>query len=94
MDPRQVLQRASCEPRLRVIVISFLQVLAHFPPANTYSSSAGVEDILKSQKQSRDLGRCSDSLLLYGHGDGGGGPTRGTVLPCSLTLLNAFTSKL
>ena len=31
--------------------------------------------MLKSVKQFKDKGRSSQSILLYGYGDGGGGPT-------------------
>ncbi|XP_065828703.1 alpha-mannosidase 2C1-like isoform X2 [Oscarella lobularis] len=48
--------------------------LVHFPPADTYGSDASVHDIIKSQTNMKDLGRSSHSLLLYGYGDGGGGP--------------------
>ena len=31
--------------------------------------------VLKTVKQFKDKGRSRHSVLLYGHGDGGGGPT-------------------
>lgn len=31
--------------------------------------------VLKTTSQFRDKGRSRHSILLYGHGDGGGGPT-------------------
>ncbi|CAI7994927.1 Alpha-mannosidase 2C1 [Geodia barretti] len=49
--------------------------LVHFPPADTYESCADVKDVLKTVSQFRDKGRSRQSILLYGHGDGGGGPT-------------------
>lgn len=53
------------------------EVLAHFPPANTYNSSASVGDLLRSRApDNAQRGTVGDlSLLLFGHGDGGGGPT-------------------
>ena len=51
-------------------------VLAHFPPADTYTSNAKLEDILKSQNNFKDKGVSNVSLLLFGEGDGGGGPER------------------
>eukprot|EP00026_Physarum_polycephalum_P001500 Phypoly_transcript_01502.p1 GENE.Phypoly_transcript_01502~~Phypoly_transcript_01502.p1 ORF type:complete len:1033 (+),score=184.98 Phypoly_transcript_01502:1-3099(+) len=51
------------------------QVLTHFPPACTYNSSVGIEDVYNSAKSCKDKDRCNESLLVYGHGDGGGGPT-------------------
>ena len=50
-------------------------VVAHFPPADTYNSQAKLEDIVKTVDKNKQKGRCRQALLLYGHGDGGGGPT-------------------
>ena len=52
------------------------EVLAHFPPADTYNSTADVDDLVTTARESRSLEHSSTSLLVYGHGDGGGGPTR------------------
>jgi alpha-mannosidase len=52
------------------------EVLGHFPPADTYSSDAGVEDVLRGARSFRDHESSGTSLLVYGFGDGGGGPTR------------------
>ncbi|XP_068702429.1 alpha-mannosidase 2C1-like [Montipora foliosa] len=49
--------------------------LAHFPPADTYESRGDAADVLKTVKQLKDKGRVHASMLLYGHGDGGGGPS-------------------
>nr|XP_058950702.1 alpha-mannosidase 2C1-like [Pocillopora verrucosa] len=49
--------------------------LAHFPPADTYESRANAADVLKTVRQLKDKGQTHASMLLYGHGDGGGGPT-------------------
>ncbi|CAH1250253.1 MAN2C1 [Branchiostoma lanceolatum] len=49
--------------------------LAHFPPADSYGTEAKAEDLLKTAKNHKDKGRVNSSVLLYGHGDGGGGPT-------------------
>ncbi|XP_038072171.1 alpha-mannosidase 2C1-like [Patiria miniata] len=49
--------------------------LTHFPPADDYGTSAKVEDILKTVKGNKDKGRVNHSILLFGHGDGGGGPS-------------------
>lgn len=51
------------------------KVLAHFPPSNTYTSSASAGDAIRSEKDHKDIDRSRHALLLYGHGDGGGGPT-------------------
>src|SRR5581483_5226172 len=52
------------------------EVLVHFPPADTYNSAADVADLLKTAKEYRDAEQSNVSLLVFGHGDGGGGPTR------------------
>ena len=51
-------------------------VLAHFPPADTYSSEATVAELVKTSRQFLDHEHSGRSLLLFGHGDGGGGATR------------------
>ena len=51
------------------------QVLVHFPPGDSYGMSLTVEDALKTVDNLKDKGRVHQSLLLYGYGDGGGGPT-------------------
>jgi len=50
-------------------------VLTHFPPANTYNSAADVKEVVMSSTNNKDIDRSNHSLLVYGHGDGGGGPT-------------------
>jgi alpha-mannosidase len=51
------------------------QVLAHFPPADTYNATAGVEELRRSARDYKDHDRSGRSLLVFGYGDGGGGPT-------------------
>ncbi|XP_063971164.1 alpha-mannosidase 2C1-like [Lytechinus pictus] len=50
--------------------------LAHFPPTDTYHARVKVEECLKNATNHRDKGRSDHSLMLYGFGDGGGGPTK------------------
>jgi alpha-mannosidase len=52
------------------------EILTHFPPTDTYSSQADVADLLKGAREYKDHDRSRASLLLFGHGDGGGGATR------------------
>jgi alpha-mannosidase len=52
------------------------EVLAHFPPADTYNSEATVPELLKAAREYRDHDHARTSLLVFGHGDGGGGPTK------------------
>lgn len=51
------------------------QVLVHMPPANTYTAAAHFGDVVRSQLQHKNLTDVPTGMLLYGHGDGGGGPT-------------------
>jgi alpha-mannosidase len=48
--------------------------LAHFPPADDYNVDCSVESLLKSTNNFKDKGNSNCSLVLFGHGDGGGGP--------------------
>ncbi|MBT5057724.1 MAG: alpha-mannosidase [Gemmatimonadetes bacterium] len=52
------------------------EVVTHFPPANTYNAVATVEQLRHNVNVYKDSDRSGQSLLLYGIGDGGGGPTR------------------
>lgn len=52
------------------------EILVHFPPADTYSSQCTISDIMKSTANNKDNIITTNSVLLYGNGDGGGGPTR------------------
>jgi len=51
------------------------QILTHFPPADTYNSLANVKESLYSVSNFKDHERANESYLLFGFGDGGGGPT-------------------
>jgi alpha-mannosidase len=51
------------------------RVLAHFPPADTYNATADVAELRRSARDYRDHDRSRHSLLVFGWGDGGGGPT-------------------
>ncbi|KAG9489498.1 hypothetical protein GDO78_005466 [Eleutherodactylus coqui] len=51
------------------------KVLAHFPPGDSYGMKGTVEEMLKTVRNNRDKGRVNCGIVLYGHGDGGGGPT-------------------
>jgi alpha-mannosidase len=52
------------------------RVLTHFPPADTYNANASVKEVLYSVTNYKDLDRSTEAYLLFGFGDGGGGPTR------------------
>lgn len=51
------------------------QVLCHMPPAETYTSSAEFGDVKRSVSQHKSMDQDHTSLLVFGKGDGGGGPT-------------------
>jgi alpha-mannosidase len=50
-------------------------VLAHFPPADTYNAEATVPELRRAARDFKDHERSVRSLLVFGWGDGGGGPT-------------------
>nr|WP_255479327.1 glycoside hydrolase family 38 C-terminal domain-containing protein [Quadrisphaera sp. RL12-1S] len=52
------------------------RVYTHFPPADNYNSEVSAEDLARAERQFAEKGRANTSLLLFGYGDGGGGPTR------------------
>ncbi len=49
-------------------------VLAHFPPADTYNAQVTIGELRAAAARYRDHDRSASSLLVFGHGDGGGGP--------------------
>ena len=51
------------------------QVLAHFPPADTYNSVCDLAELRRAARDYKDHDRSRHAYLLFGHGDGGGGPT-------------------
>ncbi|MEI7984603.1 MAG: alpha-mannosidase [Armatimonadota bacterium] len=51
------------------------KVWSHFPPADTYNASCEPKEVIQSVKNYKDHARAENSLYVYGHGDGGGGPT-------------------
>ncbi|EDN07767.1 alpha-mannosidase [Histoplasma capsulatum] len=51
------------------------QVLCHMTPAETYTASAHFGDVRRSVLQHKSMDQDNTSLLVFGKGDGGGGPT-------------------
>ena len=57
------------------------EVLTHFPPNDNYNSLTNqsgrgeVTQLRNNARQYKDHVRSGHSLMLFGHGDGGGGPT-------------------
>jgi alpha-mannosidase len=52
------------------------RIFTHFPPADTYSAEVTAKEMVRVEHQFRDKAVATRSLLPFGHGDGGGGPTR------------------
>lgn len=55
------------------------RVLTHFPPVDTYNSDLSGRDLARAERQYREKGLATTSLVPFGYGDGGGGPTREMV---------------
>jgi alpha-mannosidase len=52
------------------------RVFTHFPPVNTYNASFTGAEVARAVRNYADKGAGTRSLVPFGHGDGGGGPTR------------------
>ncbi|MGN5732675.1 alpha-mannosidase [Arthrobacter psychrochitiniphilus] len=52
------------------------RVFTHFPPADTYNSQLSGAELAHTVRNFRDKGAAKNSLIPFGWGDGGGGPTR------------------
>jgi alpha-mannosidase len=55
------------------------RVLAHFPPVDTYNAEVVAAEMVASERNFREHGWSDWALMPYGHGNGGGGPTREMV---------------
>lgn len=52
------------------------RLFTHFPPVDTYGAEISPEQVRHAETNFKDKAQASSSLLPYGYGDGGGGPTR------------------
>ncbi|PZS19565.1 MAG: alpha-mannosidase [Pseudonocardiales bacterium] len=52
------------------------RIFTHFPPADTYGSEVSGAEVAHAARNFSDKGVAGTSLLPFGWGDGGGGPTR------------------
>ena len=52
------------------------ELLTHFPPGDTYNAKASVQELLWTESNHINKADSPRALLVYGVGDGGGGPTR------------------
>ncbi|USW54156.1 Putative glycoside hydrolase family 38 domain, galactose mutarotase-like domain superfamily [Septoria linicola] len=55
------------------------QVLCHMAPSETYTAEAHFGDVKRSVTQHKSMDQDPTSLLVFGKGDGGGGPTWGHI---------------
>ena len=55
------------------------RVLTHFPPVDTYNAEVTGEEMAFSERNFREHAWSDWALMPYGHGNGGGGPTREMV---------------
>ncbi len=51
------------------------RIFSHFPPADTYNADTGPDQLVRNVQNFKELDRATRSLLVYGWGDGGGGPS-------------------
>ncbi|UUN25191.1 alpha-mannosidase [Streptomyces sp. FIT100] len=52
------------------------RIFTHFPPVDTYAAEVTAKELGHAVRNFKDKGVSSHSLVPFGHGDGGGGPTR------------------
>jgi alpha-mannosidase len=52
------------------------RMFTHFPPVDTYAAELTAEELARAERQYSEKGAANSSLVPFGFGDGGGGPTR------------------
>ncbi|HEX6360701.1 alpha-mannosidase [Actinophytocola sp.] len=52
------------------------RIFTHFPPVDTYTATFEGKELAHAVRNYADKGRGTRSLVPFGYGDGGGGPTR------------------
>lgn len=52
------------------------EILTHMPPEGNYNSAARAESLIATRNKFREINIDNRAMLLYGIGDGGGGPGR------------------
>ncbi|WP_065571334.1 alpha-mannosidase [Microbacterium oleivorans] len=55
------------------------RVFTHFPPVDTYNSELSASELALAERQFAEKADASHSLVPFGWGDGGGGPTRDMI---------------
>jgi alpha-mannosidase len=51
------------------------RIFTHFPPVDTYNAELSGEELARAQRNYTEKGVANTSLVPFGWGDGGGGPT-------------------
>jgi len=57
------------------VALNGSQVLCHMAPAETYNAEADLGEVRRCVTQHKSMDQDRTSLLVFGKGDGGGGPT-------------------
>ena len=52
------------------------RIFTHFPPTDTYAAWMTAKELVYGERNFRDKDLSDKALMLFGFGDGGGGPTR------------------
>lgn len=52
------------------------RVFTHFPPVDTYNAELSAAELARAERQFAEKAEADSSLVPFGWGDGGGGPTR------------------
>jgi alpha-mannosidase len=52
------------------------ELFTHFPPADTYNAVVSIAQLRDNARNYKDHDRSRESYMLFGFGDGGGGPTK------------------
>ncbi|BBA96260.1 putative alpha-mannosidase [Actinacidiphila reveromycinica] len=52
------------------------RIFSHFPPVDSYNSGLTGAEVAHAERNFQDKARTHRSLVPFGYGDGGGGPTR------------------
>ncbi|WP_426302303.1 alpha-mannosidase [Arthrobacter sp. R-11] len=55
------------------------RLFTHFPPVDSYNAELHARELAHAERNYREHGRGTVSLVPFGYGDGGGGPTREMV---------------
>lgn len=61
------------------------RIFTHFPPVDTYNSVLSGAELAHAEQNFADKGSANTSLVPFGFGDGGGGPTREMVAAAKRT---------